>query len=73
MLKIKVEIEVPNSEYCDDDEICQFIENSHFGQSWCSLYGDDLEVDKNKYYCFKRCDKCKQAEVKNESLGMVSK
>lgn len=64
-MKIMVEIEVPNGEYCDDDEICQFIENSRFGKSWCSLYGDDLEVDKDKCYCFKRCEKCKQAEVQN--------
>lgn len=67
MVKIKVEIEVPSGEYCDCDETCQLLENGLFGQSWCSLYGDDLEVARidTWKYCFKRCDKCKQAEIKN--------
>ena len=30
----------------------------------CALFDDDLEMDKENHYYCKRCDKCKQAEVK---------
>lgn len=66
MPKIKIEIEVPNGEYCDCSVLCPLLENGHFGQSWCPLYGD-LEVDNDNGYYLKRCDKCKQAEVKDEN------
>lgn len=66
MAKIKVEIEVPNGEYCDCSVFCPLLENDDFGQFWCPLYGD-LEVDNDNGYHIKRCDKCKQAEVEYEN------
>ena len=68
MAKIRVEIEVPNGQYCDYGEICQLLENEQFGQSWCPLYCDNLEVDMDNGYYLKRCDKCKQAEVEDETI-----
>lgn len=67
MAKIKVEIEVPDGEYCDGDDTCSLLEKGCFGQYWCSFYGDELDIDRIdtwEYRC-KRCDKCKQAEVQN--------
>lgn len=67
MAKIKVEIEVPDGEYCDGDDTCSLLEKGCFGQYWCSLYGDELDIDRIdtwEYRC-KRCSKCKQAEVKD--------
>lgn len=67
MAKIRAEIEVPNGEYCDDGDTCSLLKTGYFGQYRCLLYGDELEIDKdNWWYCCKRCDKCKQAEVKDE-------
>ena len=65
MAKIKVELEVPDGEYCDCDDTCSLLEQGCYGQYWCSLYGDQLEIDKDNWYYCKRCDKCKQAEVKD--------
>lgn len=67
MAKIKVEIEVPSGNYCDDvkDVCCPMCECDIWGECHCLLFGCELETDaKNVYYC-KRCDKCKQAEVEN--------
>lgn len=68
MPKIRVEIEVPEGEYCDRDDTCSFLEQSFLGQYWCSLYGDELEIDVDNWcYCI-RCDKCKKAEVDDEKI-----
>ena len=65
MPKIKVEIEVPNGKYCETiDNICPLC----FEEYYCALFDVELENDtKNHYYCI-RCDKCKQAEVKDETI-----
>lgn len=63
MAKIKVEIEVLDSKYCDNEEtVCPMCIEALWGGYYCALFGDELETDKeNHYYCM-RCDKCKQAE-----------
>lgn len=68
MAKIKVEIEVPSGEYCDDvnEGFCPLFESNIWGESHCFLFGDELETDKENHYYCKRCDKCKQAEVKEQ-------
>lgn len=66
MAKIKAEIEVPDGEYCDDGDTCSLLQTGYFAQCRCLLYGDELEIDKDNWYCCKRCDKCKQAEVKEQ-------
>ena len=64
MPKIRVEIEVPDSKYCDnEDTTCPMCLESNWDKCYCCLFGSDLEIDeKNHWYCI-RCDKCKQAEV----------
>lgn len=67
MPKIKVEIEVPSGEYCEnDDTSCSMRLKGNWGKYYCALFGDDLEMDANNDYYCKRCNKCKQAEVKDE-------
>ena len=68
MPKIKVEIEVPDAEDCDDvdDAYCPMCKRNIWGEYHCFLFGDELETDKENDYSCKRCDKCKQAEVKDE-------
>ena len=69
MAKIKVELEVPNGNYCDDvnDVYCPMCERNIWGECYCSLFCDELKIDsENGYYC-KRCEECKQAEVKDET------
>lgn len=65
MAKIRVELEVPNDEYCDSiiKGCCPMCQEGNWGKYYCSLFGE-LEVDANNGYYCKRCDKCKQAEVK---------
>lgn len=71
MSKIKVEIEVPNDkydEYCEDGyDICPVCLEGNWGKYYCAIFGNDLEIDLNNGFC-KRCDKCKKAEVKDESI-----
>lgn len=64
MPKIKVEVEIPNSKHCEnDDAICPMCHEGDWGEYYCLLFGDELKIDDdNSYYCI-RCDKCKQAEV----------
>lgn len=66
MAKIKVEIEVPDDKYCDTiDNVCPMLLEGHCGGWYCCLFDVDLETDSvNRYYPCIRCDKCKQAEVK---------
>ena len=49
MAKIRVEIEVPSGKYCDSDDTCSLLKKGCFGQYWCSLYGDELEIDKDNW------------------------
>ena len=62
MPKIKVEIEVPNGEYCLGCEYVRYVA-SYFAV--CTLF-DNAIVLQEQEALPKRCDKCKQAEVKDE-------
>lgn len=67
MAKIKAEIKVLNDEYCGTiDAVCPMC----FGGEWdtfrCALFGNELEIDDNNHRII-RCDKCKQAEVKDDN------
>ena len=74
MAKINVEIEVPTDKYCDyEDTVCPVLcMDDNSGKCYCAIFGKYLEIDIVTGCCI-RCDKCKQAEVEDESLGMVSK
>ena len=66
MAKIKVEIKVPSGEYCEnEDTTCAMCLEGSWGMCYCAIFGDDLETDANNGYYCKRCNKCKQAEVKD--------
>ena len=67
MPKIKVKIEVPSGEYCENENTtCPMCFERGFIGCCCALFNVELESDnKNHYYC-KRCDECKRAEVKDE-------
>ena len=66
MAKIKAEIEVLNDKYCDtEDDVCPMCQESHWGEWYCCLFGNELEIDLDNCCCI-RCDKCKQAEVKDD-------
>ena len=56
-MKIKVEIEVPRD--CRD---CEYFD---FNLEVCNIFNDDVFYDKDKDI-YERCNKCKQAEVKDE-------
>lgn len=65
MPKIRVEIKV-DKEYCDrGDNICLMYREGFMGVRLCALFGValDNELTDNGYRS-KRCDECKQAEVK---------
>ena len=65
MPKIKIEIEVPK--YCDT---CQLLNCDGV----CELFLKELECLDDGYVSkLIRCKECIQAEVEDESLGMVSK
>ena len=70
-MKIKVELEVPDGEYCDCnkvDPVCPMCLEGNWGICYCALFNVDLEIDEeNSNYCI-RCDKCKQAEVEDETI-----
>ena len=66
MAKIRVEIEVPDGEYCETkDNICPACCEDNWGRCYCAIFDDNLKTDSDVDYCI-RCDKCKQAEVQNE-------
>ena len=69
MAKIKVEIEVPSGDYCENENTtCPMCFERGFVGCYCALFNVELESDnKNHYYC-KRCEQCKQAEVKDETI-----
>lgn len=63
MTKIKVEIKVPNCEYCEDKyTFCPMCIEHEWGGFKCVLFGKELEISYDNHY-IKRCDRCKQAEV----------
>lgn len=65
MTKIKVEIKVPSGNFCDKlDEICPMCIENEWGECYCALFATELKIDKENNLCCIRCDKCKQAEVK---------
>lgn len=66
MAKIRVEIEVPTNKYCDcEDTVCPACLEGNWGKWYCAIFDDDLKIDLDSGNC-KRCDKCKQSEVKDE-------
>lgn len=69
MPKIKVEIEVPTGKYCKNCEYCRYVSSD---LAICDMFGYAVPLHAPDRYP-ERCDKCKQAEVKDESLGMVGK
>lgn len=61
MSKIKVELEMVDSKYCGTCKLCM---EDGWGVYYCALFDTDLEIDEaNNCFC-KRCEQCKQAEVK---------
>lgn len=69
MPKIKVEIEVPDDKYCEnEDTTCPMCLEGNWGMCYCAIFDDNLEIDSDSGCCI-RCDKCKQAEV--ESLNVI--
>ena len=68
MTKIRVEIEVPDGKYCDSiDAVCPMCFDGEWGTFRCALFNGELEIDDN-YPRIIRCDECKQAEVKDETI-----
>lgn len=64
MTKIRAEIDVIDSNYCEnEDTICPMCSMVNWGHYRCTLFDSDLEIDKENHHYFKRCEKCKQAEV----------
>ena len=65
MPKIKVELEVPSGEYCKD---CIYWKRD--GKGYCYLFNKELTVERFDWSWgeikIQRCDKCKQAEVKDD-------
>lgn len=60
MPKIRVEIEVPNGEYCLECEYGKYVASDF---AICTLFDSIIKRKQNIFP--KRCDKCKQAEVKD--------
>ena len=56
MAKIRVETEVPDGKYCDG---CIYKYYDMAGFYWCILLHKKVPLGK-------RCDECKQAEVRND-------
>ena len=59
MPKIRVETEVPSSEYCDG---CIYKYYDMAGFYWCILLHKKIPLGR-------RCDECKQAEVNDEKIN----
>lgn len=57
MAKTRAEFEVPNSCLC-----CRFFDDECM---WCTLFDTAVFYNKNKD-TYERCDKCKQAEAKDD-------
>lgn len=64
MTKIRAEIDVIDSNYCEnEDTTCPMCLVGDWGQYYCALFDNVLEIDEENHHYCKRCEKCKQAEV----------
>ena len=70
MAKIRVELEV-GSEFCGNCPMFKLFPHRD-REAVCCLYNIPLTFSP-RYLGYVRCDECKQAEVKDESLGMAGK
>ncbi len=63
-IKVEIEVNVPNGEYCKDCDYCGI---GVIG--YCYLFNKKLQIEKlaRKWEntCVRRCNECKQAEVKD--------
>ncbi len=59
-IKVELEVEIPNGEYCLGCEYGKYVASDF---AICTLF--DSIVLRKQDALPKRCDKCKQAEVKN--------
>lgn len=62
-MKIRVEIEVPNGEYCLGCDYCRYASSD---LAICNLFGCMIQLYSLDRYP-ERCKECKQAEVQNEN------
>ena len=64
-IRVEIEVEVPNGEYCKDCDYCGI-----GAISYCYLFNKGLKVERTDWSWGKmnihRCDECKQAEVNDE-------
>lgn len=64
MAKIKAEIEVGNGECCDNCPMFNLFQYRE-REAFCSLFKTFLAFSP-QYLSYVRCDKCKEAEVKEQ-------
>ncbi len=66
-IKVEIEVDVPNGEYCEDCDYCGIGGNGV--TSYCYLFNKKLKIERLAEdwgnTCVRRCDECKQAEVKD--------
>ncbi len=62
MPKIRVEIEVPNGEYCRTCEYGRYVASDF---AVCTLFNNAIVLQEQDALP-KRCDECKQAEVEDD-------
>lgn len=69
MAKIRVETEVPSDKYCERvDNVCPMCFEHEWGDFRCVLFDEELELDEDYHHYCIRCEQCKQAEVKDETI-----
>lgn len=74
MTKIRAEIDVIDSNYCENgDTTCPMCLVGDWGQCYCALFDNVLEIDEENHRYCKRCEKCKQAEVERMNKEQVKK
>lgn len=74
MTKIRAEIDVIDSNYCEnEDTTCPMCLVGDWGQYYCALFDNALEMDEENHCYCKRCEKCKQAEVGRMNKEQVKK
>ena len=74
MTKIRAEIDVIDSNYCEnEDTTCPMCLVGDWGQYYCALFDNALEMDEENHHYCKRCEKCKQAEVERMNKEQVKK
>lgn len=64
MTKIRVELEVPDGKYCTTCEYCKYIASDF---AVCTLF-DNAIILSDQDSLPKRCEKCKQSEVEDDTL-----